>query len=139
MKNFLNAMTLAACLCGLACNSEPPLGKAGGRVTHKGEPVIEGTVTFADDRQGLTYVADLGADGRFEFEVARGQGLPAGVYGVTITPPRPNKPALGYVAPNMNTKTEYPNIPKKYRDLKTSGLTATVKSGGTDSFVFEME
>ena len=101
--------------------------------------MTEGTVAFANDRDGSTYVADLGPEGRFEFEVARGQGLPPGTYGVSITPPRPNKPALGYVAPNYKVKGEYPNIPQKYRDPKTSHLSVVVKAGDASPFAFEME
>ncbi|MDY3553719.1 carboxypeptidase regulatory-like domain-containing protein [Gemmata sp. JC717] len=130
---------LAACVAlGAGCDSEPPLGAATGKVTFRGVPVAEGTVVF-DGPDGSAYVADLEPNGTFAFQVARGVGLPPGRYAVAVRPPRPNKPGMGYVAPNMK-KAEYPNIPKKYHDPKTSGLEATVQAGAaTASFDFEMK
>lgn len=120
------------------CGGEPPLGSATGRVTFRGAPVSEGAIVFTDSAQGAAYVADLEADGKFAFQVARGAGLPPGTYEVTIRPPRPNKPALGYVAPNYK-KADYPNIPKKYHEAKTSGLSVTVQSGEQAPFDFDMQ
>ncbi len=135
---FAAAAGAALSAVAVGCSSEPPLGAAAGRVTFRGAPVGEGSVVFADEAQGASYVTDLGADGGFAFQVARGEGLPPGTYAVAIRPPRPNKPALGYVPPNYK-KTDYSNIPKKYHDAKTSGLTATVKGGDGTPFEFDMK
>src|SRR5688500_13788053 len=119
---------LACCVLLAGCG-KPPLGEATGRVTFQGAAVGEGSVVFTDDSQGLSYVTDLDAEGRFVFQVAQGYGLPPGTYAVAVRPPRPNKPSLEFVAPNYKAKTNYPNIPKKYHDHKTSGFSAVVKAG----------
>jgi hypothetical protein len=101
--------------------------------------VGEGSVVFTDDSQGVSYVSDLDAEGRFVFQVAQGYGLPPGTYEVAIRPPRPNKPSLEYVAPNYAAKTNYPNIPNKYHEHKTSGLSVVVKAGANEPYVFDMK
>ena len=128
---------LLGCALAVGCRSEDPLGTAAGRVTFNGAPVSEGSVVFSD-AQGPTYVTDLESDGAFTFQVARGAGLPPGTYAVAIRPPRPNKPALGYVAPNYK-QADHSNIPKKYHDAKTSGLSVTVRAGTNAPFEFDMK
>lgn len=129
---------IAGVVFGAGCSSEPPLGVAAGRVTFRGAPVGDGTVVF-DGPEGATYVADLEPGGAYAFQVARGVGLPPGRYAVAIRPPRPTKPGMGYIPPNMK-KADYPNIPKKYHDPKTSGLEATVQAGApAASFDFDMK
>jgi hypothetical protein len=132
---------LAALLCCVllaGCNTRPPLGKVTGQVTYRGVPVSEGSIIFSDDSQGLSYVSDLDTQGRFVFQVAQGYGLPPGTYQVAIRPPRPSKPSLEYVTPKFEANKEYPNIPKPYREHATSGLTAVVKAGANEPYVFEM-
>jgi hypothetical protein len=130
---------LVGCVLLAGCRAEPPLGRVTGQVTFQGVAVGEGSVVFTDDSQGVSYVSDLDADGRFAFQVAQGHGLPPGTYGVAIRPPRPNKPSLEFVAANYKAKTECPNIPKKYREHKTSGLSVVVKAGANEPYVFDMK
>ena len=118
----------------------PPLGKVGGSVTYKGSPVTEGSVIFTDLAQGVAVVSDLDSEGHFACEVARGPGLPPGNYRVAIIPPGRPKPSLQYVAPDYDAGNKtYPHIPQKYRDEKTSDLTATVQSGDNPEFHFDMK
>jgi hypothetical protein len=129
---------LFCCVLLAGCSTRPPLGKVTGQVTFRGAPVSEGCIIFTDDGQGLSYVSDLDGEGRFVFQVAQGYGLPPGNYAVAIRPPRPSKPSLEYVAPKMDANKEYPNIPKQYREPKTSGLAAVVKAGGNEPYVFDL-
>ena len=139
MYRFFATVALACSLLMVGCSSPPPLGKVTGKVTFRGEAVSEGAIIFSDDSQGVAYVSDLTAAGDFVFEVAQGYGLPPGAYEVAITPPRSNKPGLGYIAPNYNAKTDFPNLPEKYREAKTSGLSAVVKAGANEPYVFDMK
>jgi hypothetical protein len=100
--------------------------------------VSEGCVIFTDGRQGLSFVSDLDAEGRFVFQVAQGFGLPPGNYEVAVSPPRPTKPSLENVAPEREANKAYTNIPKQYREPKTSGLSAIVKAGANEPYVFDM-
>jgi hypothetical protein len=129
---------LGGCLLLAGCGGPPPLGRVTGKVTFRGVAVAEGAVVFSDDRQGVAYVSDLDADGSFAFQVAQGHGLPPGEYAVAIRPPRPNKPALGFVAPNTRPRAEPPDIPKKYHEHKTSGFSAVVKPGANEPYLFDM-
>ena len=57
---------------------------------------------------------------------------------MVIRPPRPNKPGLGYVAPNTKARTEQSEIPKKYHEHKTSGFAVVVKPGANEPYLFDM-
>lgn len=123
------------------CSGEGPdyeTGQVSGTVTFDGKPVTEGSVTFHSEELGTGGTADLGSGGTFTVRGAEGAGLRVGSYVVRISPPPqdfgdgdPNKPA-----PTIAPK-EFPNIPEKYRDSKTSGLKADVKAGPNE-FKFEM-
>lgn len=106
------------------------LGKVRGQVSCDGQPVAEGLLIFSNAAKGVHIVAPLRADGSYEVEMAEGHGLPLGVYQVYVSPPLPDLPAVGPIASKPLAK-EYANIPKRYRDPKTSGLTVTVPRGGT--------
>ena len=58
--------------------------------------------------------------------MAEGAGLPPGTYQVSISPPVEDLP-LGPVQASPQPK-EYPNIPERYRDPQTSGLTLRVRA-----------
>lgn len=131
------SIVVACVLAAIGCSSEPPLGTASGRVTYRGNPVKKGVVEFSDGKSGLAYVAPLADDGSFKFQVARGHGLPPAAYVVSIGPPRV-MPGLGYIAPDYSTPNPV-DIPKKYRDPKSSGFTAEVAAGENAPFVFDME
>ena len=133
LRDVIGVMGLLLVVSG--CSSEP-LGTAAGKVTYKGAPVTEGSVEFSNSESGLTYLTDLQSDGSFKFEVAQGVGVPPGTYSVAIQPPR-IKPGLGYIPPNKSAG-DYPNIPRKYRSSKSSGFSASVKTGSNEPFVFEM-
>ena len=136
----LSWVALIGCVMAGCGATEEPLGVATGRVTYHGEPVTEGSVTFSDKVRGAAYVAPLGADGKFELQVARGFGVPPGKYVVTIGPPQamPSMdPAKNFAGPAGNK--DYKNIPMKYRDEKTSGLEAVVVSGANNPFDFDMK
>jgi hypothetical protein len=122
---------LTAALAG--CSSGPPTGEVKGKVTFKGKPVTEGTVTFLNPKEGGAAEAEIGRDGTYEVQ----GGVVVGDYLVVITPPvhivdtDPGKSPPAPVEKNM------PDIPRKFRMPGTTTLKATVKPGPNE-FNFDM-
>ena len=94
-----------------------------GKVTFQGKPVSAGTIRFSNPQAAIDMTADLRSDGTYEIVTAHGAGLPEGTYQVAITPPRIDVPLIG---PPPKTP-ECRDIPAKYRQPSTSGLTLTLK------------
>lgn len=69
----------------------------------------------------------LKVDGHYEVNTANGAGLPLATYEVFVSPP-PSEAVTGVFNQKPPLK-EYPNIPPKYRDSKTSGLILTLQEG----------
>jgi hypothetical protein len=108
------------------CKPSEKLGRIGGKVTFRGKPVSEGIVLFSCIDKGVNMTAALAEDGSYEIIMAKGAGLPLGAYRVCVTPP-PEFYPIGQPAPPK--PKQYPNIPAKYRNYQTSGLTVTVEDG----------
>lgn len=117
------------------CGSGEVRGRVAGKVTFQGQPVSEGIVVFANDQQGVHMTADLKPDGSYQIITAKGAGLPLGTYTISVCPPLPQVTTGVFGKPPA--KKPYPNIPVKYRNPKTSGLTLTV-SEGENSFDIAM-
>lgn len=107
-----------------------------GKVTFKGKPVSEATIRFSKPDAGVDIIATLGPDGAYAVDTARGAGLPEGTYQVAIIPApakAPQGPMLGPPTP----APKRPDIPERYRQTMSSGLTMTVKPGN-NSFDVDM-
>ena len=105
---------------GLGCGSvEPPTGSLSGNVTYNGQPVTAGVVTLVNDQAGMGASGELDASGRYRIESVR-----TGQYKVAIhrQPPPPES------GPEVFRSWKL-NIPEKYQDLESSGLSATVSEG----------
>jgi len=114
-------------VCGCGGGDELQKYPVKGTVTYKGQPVLEGNVSFRNEDHGSGGV--IGADGTFEVE----GGLPAGKYNVYISPPDiMEAPTFGRDGKAPPKPKPYPNIPQKYRLPATSDLTADVKEGTND-------
>jgi hypothetical protein len=92
----------------------------------QGKPVTEGRVVFSNFQRGIHLTAELRPDGSYEVLSAKGRGLPLETYEVSVIPP---PPPMVLVASEGPPRKQYPNIPPKYRDPKTSGVTLTVREG----------
>lgn len=105
-----------ACLPG--CSGGRPSGSVSGTVTLGGSPLTAGLVLFSNQATGVGVTAELDASGRYEIGA-----IPTGEYQVAIEPPP-------LPAPHEMDQVRAPrdNIPPKYKDLQTSGLTAIVES-----------
>ncbi len=116
------------------CNSGEDACPVFGKVTFQGKPVAQGMVRFCNSAGGFDVFGILQPDGTYAIQTAKGNGLPAGVYVVAVVPPRVEVP-LGAMTPPVRPKCL--DIPERYRDLATSGLTLTV-GPGTNRFDIDM-
>jgi hypothetical protein len=121
-KCLLLAVLSLACL---GCDMGETRGQVAGKVTFQGKPVSEGFVLLSNHDKGIHVTADLKPDGSYAVRMAKGPGLPVGVYLVCVCPP-PIQPKGVF---DVSKIKEYPNIPQKYRNPPTSGLTLSVKCG----------
>ncbi len=125
----------AAAIVG--CGKDVEYGPVYGRVTFNGQPLSEGQVVFFEPQIHVYHTAKIRPDGEFVAKMADGPGLIVGTYQVAVMPPvveGPGTQAIGPSAPR-----EYPNIPAKYRDPKTSGLTVTIEEGANPPFDINMK
>lgn len=122
-------MTLLALLLlfSAGCERSEPLGKVFGKVTLQGRPVTQGLVIFSNPEKGVYMTADLGPDGSYELQTARGFGLPLGAYKIAVNPPLP-KMITGEKRSEIAQSPDQ-EIPARYRKPETSGLTIEVQLG----------
>ena len=119
MRMLLLMGLLTCTYCWIGCSGRAPSGSVSGKVTYKGKPVTSGGVLFVNLTTGIGASAELGATGAYNV-----MSLRTGEYQValqTLAPP-PGKMAEG-------VQLKKPNVPDKYLDPQTSGLTATITEG----------
>src|SRR5262245_35062810 len=120
IRHVCAAALVAAALAG--CSSGPKTGDVKGKVTFKGAPVTEGSVTFLNPKGGGDYEAKIDPDGSYAIKKVK-----VGEYVVEVKPPihivdtDPGKSPPAPVEKNM------PNIPMKYRQQGSTPLKPTVK------------
>jgi len=118
------ALLFVAVLSG--CSGEV-LGPVTGLVTCDGQPVPGAVVIFRNDKLGVHMLAPANDEGVYEVDMAKGRGLPLGEYAVCVSPPIQDHP-LGPISERPSSIDKYPNIPTRYRDIKTSGLKLKVEA-----------
>ena len=148
-----NAWVLLA-VGGLAAIGMSGCGKPGlkvhpveGVVFLDGKPVADATVEFAPASAGaLTAIGRSDAEGRFRLTSTRGGppkgGAVAGDYDVLLKKADYDLKGTGKTrADDMDGVPLVYEIPKRYGDLKTSGLKVTVKEGRNDGpdFRFDLD
>lgn len=119
------AAGLVVALAVLAAGCGRDTGNVTGKVSYNGQPVSEGQVIFSDPEYGTHVVAKLQSDGSYAAHCTDGPGLWVGQYTVAVTPPVEEAP-LGPAVARPRPK-EYPNIPAKFRDPKTSPWKISVE------------
>lgn len=126
--NGLHTWTAAAAsfllvLAGCGGGNSRPTGMVSGQITHHGgQSLTNAQITFYSSEHGDHGEADTGPEGRYTVK----EPLEVGTYRVRVTPPPVFDPADGSPPPKPQ---ENPNIPAKYRDYQTSGLTFKVEPG----------
>jgi hypothetical protein len=103
------------------------MGKVDGQVVWEGgapaKELANGQVVFESSELKVNARGEIGPDGKFTLRTNKpDDGCPVGEYQVAILEHRPN--AAGEGSGLVPAKMD-----EKYGDLKTSGLTATVKPG----------
>jgi len=126
---FLLALGLSG--CGSSAEQPYPVS---GRVTFQGKPVWVGVMRFSNPQAAVDMTADLNPDGSYEVVRVSGKGLPVGTYQVAVLPPRRDRP-MGLIEKPAKLPP-VPDIPAKYHQPSTSGLSLTVKPGVN---VFDVE
>lgn len=125
------AALIASFICLVAatgCEQKEKIGAVKGTVTFEGKPVSEAVVQFSNAEKAVYISAPVSASGTYRVETASGVGLPLGKYAVAVVPPVPVL-ITGQTPPPPK---DHDDIPTKYRDAKTSGLTVDVVSGSVD-------
>lgn len=135
---FTGILVAAACGCAKT-------GTVEGKATVDGKPATGATVIFSGgDNQSVSAIVQ--DDGTYE-----APRVPVGEVKAAFMPPmmmgmRKGMPSLEKIEPSTKSIPELPQapavsptptIPKRYTDVKTSGLTLTVK-GGRNEFNIEM-
>jgi hypothetical protein len=123
---FLIALTLG-------CSTGPPVGKVRGKVSFKGQPVKEGTVTLLNPTEGGAYEASINSDGTYEVP----GDVKTGDYVVEIKPLMVMVDTDPGKSPPAPMEKKAPDIPVKYRQQGSTPLKASVKAGQND-IPFEM-
>jgi len=125
----------------------PPVYPATGVVECDGRPVAGAKVTFLSgkddgtDPQAQMAYGQTDSSGRFRLRrYPEYEGAVAGDYRVSVT----KTEYITTTPPNPDPERDYPPIeksvlPTRYRDVKTSGLTATVAPDGPNTFRFVLE
>jgi hypothetical protein len=121
------AAIMACAGCGGAPEG-PPVGAVTGQVTFEGKPVQAGQVSFVSDKEGRLFTSNIQSGG-YKLVSQFGNGIPVGTYNVRVTPPAAEPASLAPAADEKPKVEDAQDIPKKYRDPATSGLTAEVKAG----------
>jgi len=133
------------------CSSDPgpvaeevPSVPASGIVTYKGKPLADHRVVLmpSDGRRPATGLTD--ADGKFVLGTnVPGDGAPPGSSNVSVAweGPAMAGDAVDQSAIDDPSKMPKPavQIPEKYTNPETSGLTAEVPEGGTDTLKIELQ
>ena len=135
---FLVASLMVAATAACGCSGEFDYGKTCkvvGRLTMDGKPLSTGTgVSFMEPINGYLAYGVTDAEGNFEVKSWNNGRMPLGKYKVSLTPPPAQGPAPAAMTPEQ--KFDHPELaepvlrleyPKKYADMKTSGLEFEVK------------
>lgn len=134
----------------------PSLAKAGGSVTLDGAPVAGATVTMVFDN-GNVSVGVTGADGKFSMTTGGREGALIGKAKVTVTkvtggadvqvsagPTKPEDMAkmmagqMGNVKSQADVKKPTNELPEKYAQTESSGLSADIPAGGVQDLSFAL-
>jgi len=118
-----------------------------GSVTYNGQPVEGATVTFvAGASEGRGALGTTDASGKFQLTTFEaGDGAIPGSYKVTVAKTTGDSGPMtqedGVVVPPTGgppTTEVKDELPVKYKDASTSGLTADVQEGQDNEFTFDL-
>jgi hypothetical protein len=121
-------------IVGCAQKTGLPTAPVVGKVTYRGKPVPTGTVMFTPE-EGPAATGNIAPDGTYRLTTYReADGAVIGRHKVTITALQD----MGNLLPEQRSPTPPPLVPVKYLSAETSGLTAEVKPGVTNTIDFTL-
>ncbi len=138
-------LTVLLAINGCGRSDLPTRARVEGSVTFEGQPLNNGTISFVPDRNrgttGRSATGVIGPDGRFQLRsFEKDDGALVGFHRVQIEswanvpePPLPNSDGLP-----QEPRPPKSAIPRRYNDAMTSGLTAEVKAGEKNEYVFAL-
>jgi len=113
-------------IAAAGCQRGPAKAEVRGKITFKGQPVKEGTVTFLNTKEGGAAEAQINSDGTYTVE----GGAVIGEYDkVEIKPLMEMKDTDPGKTPPSKVEKTAPDIPAKYRQQGSTPLRASVKPG----------
>jgi hypothetical protein len=131
MNRFFGLLTLLLCVMLTGCGSAKV--EVTGTVRYYGKPLPYGTIQFLGT-DGIPYAAPIQPDGTYTLLAPTG---PAKVIVSCVDEARLNHFTAmssgrgGRTVPPPMPATKFSQIPQRYADWNTSGLTAVVEPGGT--------
>lgn len=132
-KFFIFVSLVGLCLQSGCASSNELLGTVSGTVTLNSAPISEGMLSFISST-GFAATAEV-KDGTYSITSSQyGNGIPIGEYQVSILSATAKSDPLASSPEKASVKIE---IPKKYADPATSGLSANVNQGAAE-FNFEL-
>ncbi|MFM7292637.1 MAG: carboxypeptidase-like regulatory domain-containing protein [Planctomycetia bacterium] len=136
-RHILNLLPLAVLV---GCGPAAAQTVATGVVTSGGRPVASAVITFSDRSAGVELAARTDASGRFAIVSHGSPGLRPGTYRVTIVPvaERPPEPEQGRKFAGPAPVGRRDDIPLLDRDLRSTRLEATIRSGANE-FTFDLK
>lgn len=151
MRHLISVLVLTMVSACLGCNKEMRLEgtvKVTGTVTFQGKPLEGASVAFSPIDMGRAASGKTDATGRFQLTSLKADdGAMPGKYNVSVSKVEVENAMTADEAmkwfkehsgppPGGNIKNA---LPDKYKDVKTSGLTAEVTEGGANDFTFSLE
>ncbi len=131
----MRSLALAASLAGAACGCggpkdiHPETVPVQGKVTYKGAPVPQGTITFQSD-SGQPATGKIQPDGTYRLSsFAEGDGAVPGHHRVMIVANDADPTKIPGSSPGYKTPKDL--VPAKYGKLDSSALDATVSKDKT--------
>jgi hypothetical protein len=141
IARFVGFALAALALWGCG-RSGPRYWPVNGKVTFQGKPVAKASIRFISLKLGVDVLAKLDADGKYEVVSGKKMGLPEETYQVAITPEvdisNVKVTKTGLVVAVAPPPPPPRNIPERYHEPVTSGLTMTVKPE-TNTFEVDMK
>jgi hypothetical protein len=126
--------------CSGDARANRPTGEIGGKVTLNGTPLKEGSVCLTGDGGEDVALGMIEPDGTFKMKYHQRNGLPVGVYKITVSAGGPvEQPTPQELMANPQKYNVKNPIPEKYRTVKATDLTAKVEPGQNEPLNIELK
>ena len=132
----LTALTFMITGCGSGDTDSRPQIEISGTVTLNGDALTQASIHFRSSKTGESAYANLTPNGQYSLEFPKADV--GSEYSVTVKPPVTEDENPLDMMNNKPKEKSKSIIPKKYTQLETSGLKATVEKAGNNEFDFEL-